>query len=167
MGREPAKKVGVALGEALRAELEASAKTRGHSLASEIRRRLEESYNYDAADRQTRDLMDSVLQFATLVKLQTGHDWHSHPAATRVMRYAITGRLARLKPNGDPVFQLVELPSAQLVAPGSDDLEAMGLAIEAVAFHQRKTTSTAEQRRESFEKEILEWRRIKTKGSSK
>jgi hypothetical protein len=168
MVREPAKKqMGVALGDALRAELEASATARGHSLAAEIRRRLEETYDYDTADRQTRDLMDSVRDFATLVKLQTGHEWHSHPAANRVMRHAITARLARLKPSGEPVFKHEELPVARLFAPGSDDPEAMGLAIEAVSFHQRRPTTTAEQRRESFEKtrkEILKLQRAKPKG---
>ena len=165
MRRAPAKKqMGVALGDALKAELEVGATAHGHSVASEIRRRLDEGYEYDTAEKPTRALADMILHLATLVRLQTGQDWHSHPAANRVMRYAITAHLARLKPPGDAAFKANELPSARLVTPGTDDPESMGLALEHVAFSYPLKKTTAEERQASFEKTKSE---IRKKGSSK
>jgi hypothetical protein len=136
MGRGPLKRqMGVALDPKLRARLEAASVTAGHSVASEIRRRLEQSFEAEGLDLPTRRLMAAIGELAVLVRLQTNHAWHSHPAANRVFRHALTARLARLKPSGEPVFAPNELPTVRLVAAGSDDPEAMGLALEAVEFH--------------------------------
>jgi hypothetical protein len=141
------KQLGVALSKALRAELEHSALKHGHSLAEEIRQRLEKTYDHETADRPTRDLMDAVLNLAMLVRLQTGHDWHGHPAASRVLRYAIMARLARLRHAADDdVFRKEELPGIRLVAPESDDPETMGAELEALDHHTPRQKTSADDR---------------------
>jgi hypothetical protein len=129
------KQLKVGLPDYLREELEQAAAASGRSLADEVRVRLEASFESEGSDAETRALTAAVGNLATLVRLQTGHKWHKHPAANRVMRYAITARLARLKPNGEAVFGPDELPKSRLAAPGSDDPEAMGLGLEAIDFH--------------------------------
>jgi hypothetical protein len=161
----PKKQMGVALGDALRAELEKSAAERGHSIAEEIRRRLDESYDYDAQDAPTRSLMDAIGRFAELVRLQTGRSWHEHPAANRVMRHAITSRLARLRPPGEDEFNPNELPRNRLVA--ADNTEAMGQGLEAIAMQTPIKKRTAEERREQFEKVKAEIKALEKKGSKK
>jgi hypothetical protein len=126
------KQLKVGLPDELREQLEAVAAESGKALGEEIRDRLEAGI---AGDAETRKLVEAVGSLATLVRLQTGHAWHSHPGANRVMRHALTARLARLKPEGDGIFAPGDLPTARLVAPESDDPEAMGLALEAMDFH--------------------------------
>jgi hypothetical protein len=116
--------------------LEAASQAAGHSLGEEIRQRLERTFEEDGYSEETRRLVGAVRELTTYVRLQTGHDWFAHPAAARVLQYAITARLSRLKPEGEAIFAPGELPTARLVAQGSDDPEAMGLGLEAVEFHR-------------------------------
>jgi hypothetical protein len=105
-------------------------------LAEQIRSRVELTFRNDEIDEPTRKLMAAVENLAVLVRLQTCHEWHSHPAANRVLRHAIVARLARLKGGGEEAsFAPDELPKARLVAPESDDPRDMGVALEAVDFH--------------------------------
>jgi hypothetical protein len=131
------KQLKVGLPDALRSRLGTAAAASGKGLAEEIRGRLERTFEneIERGDAPTLKLSEAIEKLATLVSIQTGHAWHAHPAANRVMRFAITGRLARLTPQGDAVFAPSELPTARLVAPGSDDPEAMGLALETLEFH--------------------------------
>jgi hypothetical protein len=128
------KQIKVSLPDDVRAVIEKASAEAGHSLSEEIRRRLEQTLKENAYDSETRKLMAAVHRFAVLVKLQTNHRWQDHPAANRVMRQAITARLARLKPGGEPLFSPDELPSARLVT--GDDPEAMGTGLEAIDFYQ-------------------------------
>jgi hypothetical protein len=133
---EVKRQMGVALSDDLRDRLEKSADAAGHSVGEEIRQRLERTFaEDDARDPETRKLISAIADLAIWVRIQTNRDWHSHPAANRVLRDAITTYLARLKPSGEPVFAPGELPTVRLVAAGSDDPEAMGLALEALVFH--------------------------------
>jgi plasmid stability protein len=145
------KQLKVGLPDYLREELERAAATSGKSLADEVRVRLEASFESEGSDPETRALAAAVDNLAKLVRLQTGHKWHKHAAANRIMRYAITGRLARLQPEGEPVFRPDELPKNRPAAPGSNDPETMGLALEAIDFHAPARTSL-EQSHELFEK---------------
>jgi hypothetical protein len=104
-------------------------------ISAEIRRRLEKSLELDRLTPETRALMDAIANFAVLVRLQTGEKWHSHPAAHLVMQTEITARLGRSKPDGEPVFVPKHLPKVRPVA--SDDPHTMGLALEAIEFHQQ------------------------------
>jgi hypothetical protein len=99
------KQLKVGLPDHLREELERAAAASGKSLADEVRGRLELSFESRGSDAETRALADAVDNLAILVKIQTGHAWHQHPAAHRALRYAVTARLARLKRNGEPVFE--------------------------------------------------------------
>jgi hypothetical protein len=157
------KQLKVSLPDGLRAQLDTAAASAGQSVAEEIRQRLEQSFEQDEIDQHTRQFMAAIANLVVLVRLQTGHDWHSHPAANRVLRNAITARLARLRPSGEPVFAPGELPSALLVA--SDDPEAMGLGLEAINFH---TPPVDKARLQEMEKETmaeLQRRHSKGKGS--
>ena len=95
--------MGVALPDDLREQLQQAADAAGHSVAAEIRLRLEQSFRDDGIDPRTRLLMATINELAVLVKLQTSHHWFDHAAAGRVFRRMITARLARLKPSSTSV----------------------------------------------------------------
>jgi plasmid stability protein len=152
------KQLKVGLPDYLREELERAAAASGRSLADEVRVRLEASFESEGSDPETRALAAAVDNLASLVAIQTGHKWHKHAAANRVMRYAITARLARLKPEGEAVFQPDELPKNRLAAPGSDDPDTMGLALEAINFHT--PPMSLEQSHELLEKTKREFQQL-------
>ena len=132
----------------LQEELERAASASGSSLSEEIRRRLEFSFKAEGVGPEDRDLIVAISDLMRFVRIQTGHEWHQHAAAHRALRHAITARLARLKPEGEPVFGPGQLPTNQLVA--SDDPETMGLGLEAIHFHTPQMS--LEQSHELFEK---------------
>jgi plasmid stability protein len=135
---KPMKQLKVSLPDDLRGQLDSAAAANDRSLGNEIRERLQQSFEREAGDTETLKLAEAILKFATLVLIQTGHTWHAHRAANRVMRCAITNRLARLRPKDSepfPRFRPGELPVHRLVAPDSDDPDVMGYAIEATEFH--------------------------------
>jgi hypothetical protein len=139
----------VSLPDQLRSQLETAVEGTSRSLGDEIRKRIDAGLDREERlDDQTLRLAYAIDRLASYVFLQTGHHWHDHPAANRVMRHAITARLARLRPEGDQVFRPDELPKHRLVASGSDDPEAMGLGLEALEFHTPPDSKmTPEQRR--------------------
>src|SRR5579859_4871669 len=102
MGRPPLetklRQIPVALSADSRARLEEAAANAGHSLAEEIRRRLERTFVEDATDQPTRDLMLTFDDLNRLVAAQTGYSWYTHPGAWSVLRAAILARLDRLQP---------------------------------------------------------------------
>jgi hypothetical protein len=119
----------------LQEQLELAASASGSSLSEEIRRRLEDSFKVDGLRLEDRALIAAVAKLIGLVRVQTGHEWNQHPGSHRTLCDAIATKLARLKPEGDPVFGPDELPKSRLVAPGSDDPKTMGVALEAMVFH--------------------------------
>jgi hypothetical protein len=130
------KQLAVALPEDIRARVEAAAGQSGHSLAEEIRQRLERTVEDDAIDPETRKLMEAVELLAQLVKIQTGHSWFDHPAATSVMKHAIDARLARMMGgDGEATFLPDELPPKEIrfLAAGSDDPRMMAVALNTIA----------------------------------
>jgi hypothetical protein len=62
-----------------------------------------------------------------VAKGQTGYEWHSHPAATSVMKHAIDAQLARFKGgDGKAEFLQNELPpqeSRSLIADNSREMD--------------------------------------------
>ncbi|MCG2639653.1 MULTISPECIES: hypothetical protein [Bradyrhizobium] len=133
---EKPKQLPVSLTPHLRRELEAAAAKSSVSLGEEVRRRLFQSFADETVDVRTRDLADAVISLALDVERETGSSWHQHPAANRALRFAITARLARLKPEGDPSFKAGELPANRIIT-SSDDPEAIGQTIEAFDFKSR------------------------------
>jgi hypothetical protein len=82
----------------------------GHSLASEIRRRLERTFAQEG-DPRTDELLIAIRSFAILVKSETGHAWHAHAGANEAFRRAIDLRLSRVKGSGSAAFGDGSLPS--------------------------------------------------------
>lgn len=133
---ERPKQLPVALTPHLRRQLEAAAARSGVSLGEEVRRRLFQTFADETVDPRTRDLSEAVIGLALDVERETGNLWHQHPAANRALRFAITARLARLKPEGEAVFATGELPTNRIIT-SSEDPEAIGQTIETFDFKTR------------------------------
>jgi hypothetical protein len=151
------KQLNVSLPDDLRDRLETARTAAGRSLGEEIRERLQQSFFWEQFDVQTRLLLVEIGRLAVLTQAQTGSTWHSHAGASSVLRHAITALLARHRPKGEAVFGPDELPPNRPVA--SDDVEAMGLGLEAIVSFNRPLTDeeqrkVQEQNRSS--KEMLE-----------
>jgi hypothetical protein len=74
----PKKQLNVGLSDSLRAQLEVASTEAGHSIAEEVRQRLERSFFGDAAmDQRTRDLAMTVGRFARLLEHDRGSAWHA------------------------------------------------------------------------------------------
>jgi hypothetical protein len=72
------KQLNVALPDIVRAQLEAASKEAGHSIAEEVRQRLERSFFGDTPmDGKTRDLATAVGRFARLLEHDRGAAWHA------------------------------------------------------------------------------------------
>jgi plasmid stability protein len=147
------KQLPVALTPHLRRELEAAAARSGNSLGEEVRQRLFQSFAAESVDPLTRQFADAVIGFAIDIKQETGRNWHVHPAANRALRYAITARLARLRPAGDAVFAADELPANRILT-SSVDPENIGTMIE--AFNFRMLDDNAKQAFDRAREEIFE-----------
>jgi hypothetical protein len=136
----------VALPDDLRSRLEKAAERSGRSIADEIRKRVEKSFDTDAAEGPTEALAAAVPELATLVRSDTGSDWHTDPASHCIFGNALAARLQRLRPDGDQKFDETKLPKHRLVA--SSDPEAIGLAIEAMEFQKAQEIAKLQQLRE-------------------
>jgi hypothetical protein len=150
------KQLPVSLTPHLRRHLEAAAAKSGVSLGEEVRQRLFRSFADETVDQLTRDLAAAIIGFALDVKLETGREWHEHPAANRALRHAITARLARLKPEGDAMFVADELPANRILTTSADP-ETIGVMIEAFDFRNlrddaKTALAYARTREELFER---------------
>jgi hypothetical protein len=133
-------------------------------VSEEIRARLRRSLDEDN-DPETRKLVAAINRLAGWVKLETGHAWHSHPAATRIFLDAITARLARLKPDGEPEFGPGELPARRVFVAASNDLTTIGLALEAIEFHTPPVTDEDRRRvEEELERVVQDINRSQDEG---
>jgi hypothetical protein len=127
------KQLKVNLPDALRGQLEVASEAAGHSVAEEIRQRLEQTFK-EGSDQHTRALMLAIDNLDFLVRIQTGKAWHQHAGAARVFRTAIIKRLVRLLPkSGTAEFRPDELPQGKRLVE-SDDPETMGVGLEAIEF---------------------------------
>jgi len=102
MGRPPVEKklrqLPVALPPEVRSALETVAATAGHSLAEEIRSRLNLTLWLDTYDRPTRDLADAVMWIAQEIERQTREKWQSNRKANEALAAALQELLEGLKP---------------------------------------------------------------------
>jgi hypothetical protein len=93
MGRPPLaakqKQLPVALPAETRALLETAAVAGGHSLAIEIRRRIDRTLDEETFDQQTRELADSIMWMADEVSRQVGSPWHSTKKGRHAVAVAI------------------------------------------------------------------------------
>jgi hypothetical protein len=131
------KQLKISLTNELRRHLETISAASGHSLAEEIRRRLERTLTQDRSDRQTRELLAAIDNFADLVKRETGHAWHSHPGSHAVLHRAIASRLDRCKPEGAGQFQANGLPEGRTITPNTHAPTTMGYLIDLFDLRSR------------------------------
>jgi hypothetical protein len=131
----------ITMPDELRAQLDQASAKSSLSVAEEIRSRVERTFQEEAADPPTRELMDAVQKIAELVKLQTGRPWHEDDRAATLFHHAIIHRLLRLYPNIgiDEKFSDAELPPDRPIASDGTPDEQFGWpsAIEAIDFYAR------------------------------
>jgi Arc-like DNA binding domain len=93
MGRPPLEKkqrqLAVALPDDVRERLEAAVEKSGRSLAEEIRRRLNESFEADAHDDLTRDFAYAGIWMAEELGRQADAPWHSSRKGCEALVVAI------------------------------------------------------------------------------
>jgi hypothetical protein len=150
----------IALPAPLRAKLETAAVQSGYSLAEEIRSRVERTFDDDAVDKPTRDLLAAVLKMSDLSEMQTGHRWHSHIATIQILRRAISARLARLQPENDAKAVATGFSPVRFVA--SDNPDEIGLGLEGFDFHNPEMSEEAKAAAEKNYQEIVR-QQVKTK----
>jgi hypothetical protein len=122
----------VSLPDEVRDRLESAAKNSGHSIAEEIRQRLERTFEEDSDTAETRQLLLEIQWLADLVAIHTGHEWFSHPASASVMKQAIDLRLAHT-PGGDGTaeFGSDELPPNKgRLGGGSNDPRMIAIGLD-------------------------------------
>jgi hypothetical protein len=144
------RQMGVALPDDLRQMLEFVSARSGKSIAEEIRNRLWLTFRQDDVAKPVKNFMAEIGLLVSLTGRQTGQNWRTHPAANAVLRHAINARLARTKKSGPETFAPGELPDSRAVAPGSDDPQIMGIALEA---HLEAQLNAAL----AFSRESAEW----------
>jgi hypothetical protein len=104
----------ISLPDRLREQLNSSSAASGHSLGEEIRQRLERSCVEGRVDPRTRDLMETVAEFARLVEFEIG-PWHASLNARQTLGELISLWLQRRVPSR--TFGDLDLP-AQGAASG-------------------------------------------------
>ena len=120
----------ISLTDDLRRQLAKVSAAAGHSLALEIRRRLQRTLEQDGSDPQTGELIAAIHSFAALVNRETGHAWHTHAGANEAFRRAIDLRVSRRKPSGSAAFEAGSLPARRSVTANTHDPVMMGHLIE-------------------------------------
>jgi hypothetical protein len=102
MGRPPLeskqRQLAVALRPEVRAQLEAAATASGHSVAEEIRRRINFTLWLDSYDKPTRDLADAVMEIAREIERQTRSPWQSNRKSNEALAAAVQEWLEGLRP---------------------------------------------------------------------
>jgi hypothetical protein len=132
--------MGVALSDNLKAQLEQAAKAADHSIAEEIRRRLERSFEEDEEPMEPhlRELLSMIVWLKVLVGEDAEHEWFDDPAALSVFERAIGYYFGRLK--ASPPLDGEPLPVTGKIIQ-SADLETRALGLEAMAFVMRRGTN--------------------------
>ena len=102
------KQLNVSLPDELRDALEACARANKHSVANEIRRRLEQSVRVDNLDPQAPALISLLLALISEVHQITGQNFSSHPKAFETLMLVLQSGLNDFKPKkapagGDPL----------------------------------------------------------------
>jgi hypothetical protein len=85
-------------------------------LSDEIRERLERTFKYDEVDPVTRELVEGLINIATLLRIDFGAEWHAWPRAYEAFAAAVAQRLAGYVP---PPGVMADAASEML---SSDDL---------------------------------------------
>jgi hypothetical protein len=156
MRRKTSKRqMGVALSDDLRSKLEAASDRAGHSIAEEIRQRLEWTLDLEPIDERTREFAKAMAHLATEIELETGVTWHSHAGAHKAFRRGILWLLDELKPDADITFG----PRPNRANP-ADDAQIIGitaaLEVWTVRNASRHDRENRRVKREHMCRQILE-----------
>ena len=116
---ESKKQMGVALPDYLRVELTAASAAANVSIAEEIRRRLDMSFEYDALDDETQDLVSVAIWIAADITDQLGTYWHATQQGRRAVAAGIRLYIETLLPPP-------QVADEDLLGP--DDPETLGRA---------------------------------------
>jgi hypothetical protein len=125
------KQVSVALPADVRDRLEAAATTAGHSIAEEIRRRLERGFEDDDVAAERTDitrLMEQIGAMACLAELVTGNRWSTDAASAGLVLLGLAKFVQRAVEGGD-LWDVV----GTIVEHISGEVDAVPLATE---FHR-------------------------------
>jgi hypothetical protein len=125
------RQMGVALDEELRKYLEARAKTKGQSIADEIRNRLNFTLDIDR-DAATFRLIKAILYMALVLRTAEKVDWHSNLHANKAMAHAI-GLLVHEFATAKP---LKDEPGSMGMTVSKEDPDANGRALARMALWQ-------------------------------
>jgi hypothetical protein len=102
MGRPPVEKklrqIGVALSDDQRALLEAEAKRAGHSIAEEVRKRIERTVREDDLPAATRELRYAIVTIAAALQKDFGAEWFSDWRCHHEFAAALAGRIYDYRP---------------------------------------------------------------------
>lgn len=96
--KEKRKQLAVALSAERRNQLEAISAEAGHSVAEEIRQRLERTFQDDAVEAVTRELCEGIVNIAAQIRLDFGVEWHFVPRSHETFATAIAERIAAYAP---------------------------------------------------------------------
>jgi hypothetical protein len=102
MGRPPLEKkqqqFTVALPPEVRSRLEAAAKAAGHSVAEEIRRRIDQTISREKIDPATLELLRGIENLAARLREDFGVEWFLDSRIHHAFSVAVAERLAAYKP---------------------------------------------------------------------
>ena len=139
---ESKKQMGVALPDSLRGKLAAASAAANVSIAEEIRRRLEISFENDARDDYTQGLVSAAIWIAGDITAQgAGAYWHATQKGRQAVAAGIRHFIEMLRPepgSGEDLF-------------GPDDPETLG---RASARHYFKMKQDEDERPMSEEEEL-------------
>jgi hypothetical protein len=138
--RPPAQRqIGVSLPDDVRDRLEEEARKASHSIAEEIRRRIERTFEQDLFDRpELQELSAKICLMAVLASMATGKSWHQDPATAYLLKLAIDALMV----NRHDAIEIAEIPTTVkfrrdgLVA--STDPAVIAVALETLVNFQLK-----------------------------
>jgi hypothetical protein len=144
--REVKRQMGVALSDDLREQLERAADVAGHSIAEEIRVRLAHSFQQEAIDPVTRELIEGIVNLAESNRVDMGAAWHASSGAHAAFSAAVAQRLRDYKPGPTPVTEKEQF-ARNLYGANTDGLFVPDDAAEMIG----KTHERFDQRTHSYE----------------
>jgi hypothetical protein len=127
--------VPIGLGPEMRARLQTAAAAAGHSIAEEVRARIERSFTEDDLAPALRTLVTDLVAVADLVAIDTGGAWNTDRASHETFKAAVLALIAAYEPEGPSTFGAVRDLLGARVLGEDDDPASVGRAI--ARFHLR------------------------------
>jgi len=114
----------VVLPEELLGQLKRDANSAGRGLSTEIRQRLQLSYDLESLPRDaaTSELVDSIKMLADNLAGDLGEKWHQHPYVLEAFKAGVAAFLAQYQPKGDEAAR----PDTRVVGEASDPPAVVG-----------------------------------------